>query len=132
MALTPHQTYSNTSVMTASPGDLTLMLYNGAIRFLKQGKTAMEQNNVQDTHHHITKVQAILNELMGTLNLEYEIGRELMSLYEFMHRHLLQGVVKKDPALLQEVMELLEDLRNTWNEMLKASRTPQVAGVQGV
>jgi len=129
MALNPYQSYNNASVMTASPGELTLMLYNGAIRFLKQAKTAIEQEDASQAHHFMTKGQDIIRELMATLKPEYEIGANLFNLYEFMLRHLLQATLKKDPAMVQDVIELCEELRNTWGEALKLTRTQNPAVV---
>jgi flagellar protein FliS len=127
----PYQTYHTTQAMTASPGELTLMLYNGAIRFLKLAKQAMESQNVQETHNSLCRVHDILHELMATLKPEYPISKQLMSLYEFMVRHLLQASLKKDPSMVQEVVELLEDLRNTWSEAIKIARSQSGVGANG-
>jgi len=124
----PYQTYHNTQAMTASPGELTLMLYNGAIRFLKQTKQAMEQENLTEMQNNIRRTQDIIHELMATLNPDMELSQNLFSLYEFMNRHLLNAQLKKDPALVQDVIELMEDLRNTWSEAVKATRGQTVAG----
>ncbi|MCX7569461.1 flagellar export chaperone FliS [Tumebacillus sp. DT12] len=124
----PYQTYHNTQAMTASPGELTLMLYNGVIRFLKQTKQAMEQENLTEMQTNMRRSQDIIHELMATLNPDIEMSANLFSLYEFMTRHLLNAQLKKDPALVQDVIELMEDLRNTWSEAIKATRGQAAAG----
>ena len=119
----PYQSYNNAQVMTATPGELTLMLYNGCIRFLKQAKAAMEQKQVQETNTNITRAQNIITELMSTLRMEYEISKNLMELYQFMQRHLLMASLKK----VQDIIELMEDLRNTWQEAVKLARIQAAA-----
>ncbi|MGB8956628.1 MAG: flagellar export chaperone FliS [Tumebacillaceae bacterium] len=123
----PYQAYNNTSVMTATPGELTLMLYNGAIRFAKQAKQEIAEHNIEQINYYCQKAQAILVELMSTLKMEYDIAKELHRLYDFMYRHLLQANIKKSEPMIQEVIELLEDLRNTWSEAIKIARTGQQA-----
>lgn len=128
----PYQAYNNTSVMTATPGELTLMLYNGAIRFVKQAKLAVADRNIEQTNYYTQKAQDILVELMSTLKMEYDVSGNLYQLYDFMNRHLLQANIKKSEQHFQEVIELLEDLRNTWAEAIKLSRSGQHAvGING-
>ena len=128
----PYQAYNNTSVMTATPGELTLMLYNGAIRFAKQAKMAVAERNIEQINYYSQKVQAILVELMSTLKMEYDVSQNLYQLYDFMYRHLLQANIKKSEPMFQEVIDLLEDLRNTWSEAIKIARgTQQAAGFNG-
>ncbi|HEU4965340.1 MAG TPA: flagellar export chaperone FliS [Bacilli bacterium] len=117
-----YQSYNNVSVMTASPGELTLMLYNGAIRFLKQSKAAMEKHESQPAREFLNKGQAIVLELMATLNMDIAIAQELYQQYDFMNRHLLQASIKREPSTVQDVIELLEELRDAWNGVLKATR----------
>lgn len=124
----PYQAYNNASVLTASPGELTLMLYNGAIRFAKQAKMAMEQHNIPETNQYIQKAQSIVFEFMATLNMEYEVSANMMALYRFINEHLLKANIRKDANLLQEAIELLETMRDTWNEALKLTRTQKAAG----
>lgn len=121
-ASTYKQTYNNAQVMTAPPGELTLMLYNGAIKFLKLALTSMESQQIATANSNIQRAQDIISELMCTLNMDVEISKNLMALYEFMNRHLVQANVKKDAAMVKEVLELVEDLRNTWVEVIKTSR----------
>ncbi|MBL0385532.1 flagellar export chaperone FliS [Tumebacillus sp. ITR2] len=131
-AATYQKSYNNAQVMTAPPGELTLMLYNGAIKFLKIAKTAMEAKKIADTNHNIQRAQDIISELMCTLNMDVEISKNLMALYEFMNNHLLQANIQKDPNLVQEVLDLVEDLRNTWVEVIKTTRLQTAKAANGM
>lgn len=131
-ASTYQQTYNNAQVMTAPPGELTLMLYNGAIKFLKLAKSAMEARNISESNRNLQRTQDIISELMCTLNMEIEISKNLMALYEFMNHHLIQANIKKEPAMVQEVLELVEDLRNTWVEVIKTTRVQTAKAMNGM
>lgn len=131
MAYNPYQSYSNTQAMTANPGELTLMLYNGAIRFLKQAVAAIEEKNIQMSNNYMQKTQNIIIELMTTLNMDYEVSHNLWALYDFMRAHLIEANIHKDAGKVQEVIELLEDLRNTWAEAIKLARTEKAVGANG-
>jgi flagellar protein FliS len=126
----PYKAYSNAQAMTATPEDLTLMLYNGALRFLTKGMAAIDEKNIEQANTNILKVQDIVLELMSTLKMEYEVSANLMSLYDFMYRHLVQANVKKDKKSLEDVYELMEQLRDTWSEAMKIARKPAV-GMNG-
>lgn len=128
----PYKAYGNAQAMTAAPEDLTLMLYNGALRFLTKGMAAIEEKNIQEAHQNILKVQDIVLELMSTLKMEYEVSKNLMALYDFMYRHLVEANVKKNKKNLEEVYELMEQLRDTWSEAMKIARTQRPAiGMNG-
>lgn len=126
----PYKAYSNAQAMTATPEDLTLMLYNGALRFLTKGMAAIDEKNIEQANHTILKVQDIVLELMSTLKMEYAVSKDLMALYDFMYRHLVQANLKKDKKSLQDVYELMEQLRDTWSEAMKIARKPAV-GMNG-
>lgn len=129
MANNPYQAYANTQATTATPGELTLMLYNGAIRFMKQAISALDKQDVNQSHKNLVKSQDIILELMSTLNMDYPISNNLMSLYDFMHRQLVQSNVSKNAKLVQEVLELTEELRDTWVQVIKQSRTQPAIGI---
>jgi len=131
MVNNPYQTYSNTQAMTSTPGELTLMLYNGALRFLKQAKTAVEEKNIEQSNNYLQKSQNIIVELMTTLNMDYEVSHNLYALYDFMRNHLIEANIKKDPKKVQDVIELMEDLRNTWVEVIKLVRAEKAVGANG-
>jgi flagellar protein FliS len=89
---------------------------------------AIEQKNIMEANQYIQKSQAIVFEFMATLDMEYEVSANMMSLYRFINEHLLKANIRKDANLLQEAIELLETMRDTWNDALKLTRTQKVAG----
>lgn len=119
MSAYAYEAYRNTAIETASPGKLLLMLYDGAIRNLDAARTAMINKDVENSHKHLLKAQDIILELMCTLNMDYEIAKDLYRLYDFMYRHLIQANVRKDPEMVADVRELLAELRATWDQAIK-------------
>ncbi|KEO84074.1 flagellar export chaperone FliS [Tumebacillus flagellatus] len=130
MMKNPYQSYSNTQAMTATPGELTLMLFNGAIRFLKQASIGLEDKDYETVNTNLLKAQNILLELMSTLKMEYEVAQGLMPLYQFMYEQLVQANIKKNQTPIQDVIGLLEELRDTWNEAIKLARVQQAGGAR--
>lgn len=115
----PYLQYQQNEINSAEPGKLTLMLYNGTVKFNSLAIKYLEEKNIEKTNYYIQKVQAIISELMVTLNPEIELSKNLMSLYDYINRRLIEANIKKDRQILLEVQELLEELRDTWNEALK-------------
>ncbi|ATF15913.1 flagellar export chaperone FliS [Brevibacillus sp. HB1.4B] len=112
------QTYQSNQVTTATPADLTLMLYNGALKFIKQAKVALEEKDVIKAHEASLKVQNILYELMSTLNSDYEISKEFAKLYEYMLQRTIEANMHKDVNILIEVEDLFIQFRDTWKEAM--------------
>ncbi|NLN06542.1 MAG: flagellar export chaperone FliS [Firmicutes bacterium] len=111
----PYQAYQQSMVGTVSPEQLVLMLYNGALRFLKQAQKGMKQHNIEQTHTNLIKAQNIISELMMNLDMSQgQIAANLHALYDYMHRRLLDANIKKDMAPLEEVAGMLTELRDTW------------------
>lgn len=114
--------YKNQQIMTASPEDLTLMLYNGAIRFTNESILAMEQGDIQKSHTANLRAQDIVREFMATLDMKIELSQNWLALYDYIEYSLIQGNVKKDKTLLENAREMLTELRDTWAEAMKAAR----------
>jgi flagellar protein FliS len=127
----PYQTYSNNSVNTASPGELTLMLYNGCLKFLHQAKKAIGEKNIELKNTNIQKSQAIIQELMVTLNMDADVSKNLLSLYDYLNRRLIEANVKNDIAALEEVEGFVTEFRDTWKEVIQKNRQLQHAGAGG-
>lgn len=106
--------YKNQQVMTSSPEQLTLLLYNGALRFLNESILAMEQGDIQKSHNSNLRVQAIVREFMFTLDMKYELSKDWARLYEYTEYCLIQGNIKKDVEQLLHAKDVLEDLREAW------------------
>lgn len=123
-----YDAYKQNSVYTASPGELTLMLYNGCIKFIHQGEKAIEQNDKEKTNENIKKAQAIISELMATLDMKYDISKQMFPLYEYMHRRLIEANLKNDIEILKEIEGLVTEFRDTWKEVIKINRQKQNIG----
>ena len=96
-----YNAYKQNSVTTASPGELTLMLYNGCLKFLGRAKIEIGEKNIQDRNHYIQRSQAIIAELMSTLNMDIEISKQMLPLYEYMNRRLTEANIKNDVAIIE-------------------------------
>lgn len=125
----PYQAYQQNSVTTASPGDLTLMLYNGCLKFIFQAKKAIESKKIEDKNTNIQKAQKIIQELMVTLNMEFPVSQSLMPLYDYMNRRLVEANIKNDIVILNEVEEMVTEFRDTWKEAIKINRQKQHGSV---
>ncbi|MDM5228410.1 flagellar export chaperone FliS [Cytobacillus sp. NJ13] len=121
----PYQSYQQNSVNTASPGELTLMLYNGCLKFIHQAKKAIMDKNIEAKNTNIQKAQNIIQELMVTLNMDVEVSQNMMSLYDYMNRRLMEANVKNETAILDEVEGLVTEFRDTWKEVIQVNRQKQ-------
>lgn len=125
MSTQAYQAYQNNSVETASPGELTLMLYNGCLKFMKLARKGIEEENVELRNTNIQKAQKIVQELMVTMNPEYSITKEVMPLYDYVNRRLMDANLKNDSAILDEAFGIMTDFRDTWKEVVKQTRQQQ-------
>lgn len=120
--------YKNQQAMTASPEELTLMLYNGAIRFVAESIQGIENQDIQKAHNANIRAQEIIREFRATLDMQYEIAKSLDQLYEYMEFRLLQANAQKDKVQLEEVKTMLKELRDTWYQAMKLARSERAAG----
>lgn len=127
-----YNAYKQNSFTTASPGELTLMLYNGCLKFLGKAKIAIEETNIQEKNIFLQKAQAIILELMSTLNMDYEISKQMLPLYEYMNRRLVEANIKNDPAIIEEVEGLVTEFRDTWKEVIKITRQQQYGNTEQI
>lgn len=125
-----YNAYKQNSVTTASPGELTLMLYNGCIKFIHQAKKAIEVKDISNRNKYVQKAQAILNELMSTLNMDIPISKEMFNLYDYMYHQLTQANINNDVAILDEVEGLVVEFRDTWKQVIQMNRQRQYTGNQ--
>ncbi|WP_339194341.1 flagellar export chaperone FliS [Aeribacillus sp. FSL W8-0870] len=118
----PYQSYLENSVQTASPGELTLMLYNGCLKFLKLAKKAIEEKSIQQKNENLQKAQRIICELMATLNMDIELSKNMYALYEYMNRRLVEANFKNDVTIIEEVEGYVTEFRDTWKEVIQINR----------
>lgn len=111
--------YLEQKVMAASPQELTLMLYEGAIKFIKQAKIYNDDQLIEKTSNAILRVEAIYSELRATLNPEFDISEELDKLYEYVIHRLAEANISKDNSILDEVLTMSIDFRDTWKEAME-------------
>ena len=115
--------YKNQQIMTASPEELTLMLYNGAIRFIVESMQAIDQDNIEKANKANLRAQDIVREFMCTLDMQYEVSEGYFKLYDYIEHRLIQANIKKDKNQLEEAKNMLQELRDTWVQAMKLSRT---------
>ncbi|MDO9574606.1 MAG: flagellar export chaperone FliS [Candidatus Contubernalis sp.] len=119
MLANPYQKYQHNQVETSTPEKLLLMLYNGALKFIRGAREAVAQRDIEKANNRINRVQDIIFELMSSLNFEQgEIAKNLYALYDYMNKRLMEANVKKDDEILKEVEGMLESLRDTWKEAI--------------
>lgn len=111
--------YKNRQAMTATPAELTLMLYNGAIRFCLECRKAIDDKNIEKANTANIKVQRIVNELVNTLDMNQPISQDWLRLYEYIGYCLIQANLKKDKEKLMEACQLLREFKDTWQEAMK-------------
>ena len=124
--------YKQNSVSTASPGELTLMLYNGCLKFIGKAKIAMEAKDIREKNYNIQRAQAIISELIITLNMNIEISKQLYPLYQYINRQLINANIKNDVEILNEVEGLVTEFRDTWKEVIKITRQQQFTGASQI
>ena len=115
----PYAQYNQNKILTASPAELTLMLYDGAIKFCNIAIMGVEQNDIQKAHNNIMKVQKIIEEFQITLNFKYEIANDFNNVYNYLMKRLREANMTKDKAILEEVLEHLHTMRDTWKEVMR-------------
>jgi flagellar protein FliS len=123
----PFQQYKKTDIMTASKENILLMLYDGAIRFLKKSIDASNENNLPDKNTFVGKTMDIVNELRATLNhkADADLANRLEQLYDFVLDRLLKGSLENNPKYLEEALGILNTLRDGWNDAIKTLKEAQ-------
>lgn len=119
--------YKRQQVMTASPEELTLMLYNGAIRFVTESILAIEKKEMEKAHNANKRAQAIVREFMLTLDMKYELSKPWLLIDEYILHCLVSGNMKKDIGNLEEAKRLLIEFRDTWVQAMKLVRMDKTA-----
>jgi len=122
-ANTTANAYKNQQIMTASPENLTLMLYNGAIRFVNESIKALELGDKEKSHSANLRAQDIVREFMCTLDMKIEMSKTWLALYDYIEHCLIQGNINKDIQQLSEAKNMLTEMRDTWVEAMKLVRS---------
>ncbi len=117
--------YKQTNINTASPAELTMMLYDGAVKFCNMAIMALEKNDFEGCNMNIAKTKKIIVEFRTTLDFKYEVSKDFDRVYDYIYWVLTQANVKKDKALLEEALKRIREMRDTWRELMKAAKTKE-------
>ncbi len=112
--------YNNSKILTASPAELTLMLYEGAIKFCNIAIVAVEQKDVEKAHINIQKTERIIDYFRQTLDMKYPVAEDFERVYSYLSERLIEANIKKDN--LEEVTTHLRTMRDTWKEVMRINK----------
>lgn len=119
--------YNNSKILTASPAELTLMLYEGAIKFCNIAIMAVEKKEIEKAHIHIVKTQRIIDHFRMTLDMKYPVAQDFERVYEYLARRLVEANMYKDAEILEEVCGHLRSMRDNWKEVMRINREKGMA-----
>lgn len=122
MAINAAQAYRNNSIKTASPAELTLMLYDGAVKFENIALAAIEEKNIEKAHENIRKAENIIKELRGTLDHKYPVWEDFDRVYAYIYQQLVQANIHKEKEPLEEALNRTREMRDTWKEVIKTAK----------
>lgn len=118
---TPYNQYKENTVFTSRPEELTLMLYNGLVKYIMQAQMAIEKRDMERAHSSIVRAKEIIICFENTLDMKYDISRDFIKMYEYMYRRLTEANIKKDGQIINEILDHAKGLRDTWSQaMIKA------------
>ena len=124
------EAYKRQQIMTATPEALTLMLYNGCLKFIDEGIQSVKDKKWEDANTSLQKAENIISEFRITLDMDYDISKQLMPLYNYTYDRLVEGNMKSDVTMLEEARSIIKELRDAWAQAMKKAR--QEKGTQGV
>ncbi len=122
MATNAAAAYSNSKILTASPAELTLMLYEGAIKFCNLASMALSNQDMEKANINIIKAERIITELRTTLDFKYPVANEFELVYEYIYRRLVEANIKKDVEALEEALTYIREMRDTWKDVMKLAK----------
>lgn len=114
--------YNNSKILTASPAELTLMLYDGAIKFCNIAIVAVEHKDIEKAHTNIVKTEHIIDYFRQTLDMKYPVAEDFDRVYAYLNQRLVEANIKKDKEILEEVNQHLRSMRDTWKEVMKKGK----------
>ena len=115
------QIYGQNKIATATPAELTLMLYEGAIKFCNKAIEAVNKQEVEKAYENLVKVENIIVEFKSTLNHNYEVAKDFDIVYDYIYDRLVAANMSKDPEILEEVLTQLRDMRDNWKTIMQSS-----------
>ena len=118
----PYAQYQNSRILTASPAELTLMLYEGAIKFGNMAIMGMKQKDIEKAHVNLKKVQRIVAEFRATLDMKYPVAQDFDRIYVYLEERMTEANLTKDPEIMEEVVKHLRSMRDTWKEVMRLNK----------
>lgn len=115
----PYETYQRNKIVTASPAELTLLLYEGAIKFCNIAMVAIENGDIEKANNNILKAERIIAEFKATLNHKYEVAKDMDIVYDYINQNLVEANMRKDKDALEVALVELRSMRDTWKEIMK-------------
>lgn len=124
MAITknPYAAYNQNKILTATPAELTLMLYDGAIKFNNIAMKAIDDGDIEKAYINITKVRDIISEFQITLNRDYPVAEDFDNVYKYIKQRLHDANMTKDKEILEEVSTHLHTMRDTWKQVMDMTK----------
>ncbi|MCR5525768.1 MAG: flagellar export chaperone FliS [Lachnospiraceae bacterium] len=111
--------YGKNKILTATPAELTLMLYDGCLKFINMSISAVDNNDVEKAHNNIRKAERIIDEFQATLDRKYPVAEDFDRIYVYVKKRLVEANLKKDKEILEECADHIRSLRDTWREVMK-------------
>ncbi|MGF7143668.1 flagellar protein FliS [Anaerotaenia torta] len=122
MAMNAAAAYKDSKILTASPAELTLLLYEGAIKFGNLAVYAIENKDYSKANLNVIKAEKIITELRATLNHDYPVAESFERVYEHVYNRLVEGNIKKNVEILEEAIGYIREMRDTWKEVMRLTK----------
>ncbi|WP_066711940.1 flagellar export chaperone FliS [Clostridium sp. Marseille-P299] len=122
MAFNAASAYQNNKINTATPAELTLMLYEGAIKFCNIALIGIEEKDISKANNNIIKAEKIITYLQSTLDFKYGVAKDFDNVYNYLYQRMVQANISKDSKILDEVLAHLRVMRDTWKEVMKNNK----------
>lgn len=114
--------YKNSKILTASPAELTLMLYDGAVKVCNVALISLERNDYEKVSENLIKAQKIIMEFRSTLDFKYPVAKDFDVVYEYIYRRLVDANMKKDAEIIEEALKHIKEMRETWKEVMRINK----------
>ncbi len=125
------EAYRQQRILNAPPEHLTLMLYNGCLKFIDDGMEALGRKDYESANNFLQRAQRIISEFRLTLNFDYEISHQLLPLYNYIYDRLVEGNIKSDLSQIEEAKGMITELRDAWVQAMKTYRIDKGEGKDG-
>lgn len=122
MAVNAAAIYKDNRILTASPAELTLMLYEGAIKFCNIAIMSLDKNDIEKANINLIKAERIIAEFRATLDFKYPAANQFELVYEYIYRRLIEGNIKKDKEIIEEALGHIREMRDTWKEVMRLAK----------